>query len=584
VPLKDHAPGLDRLLSYDRSWLRGDVIAGITVAAYMIPQVMAYAEVAGLPAAAGLWTVIVTMAVYALFASSRELSVGPETTTALMTAAVVGPLAAGDPVRYAALVAALGVMVGLVCLVAWILKLGFVADLISKPVLVGYLIGVSVLMIIDQLDTLIGVDLDGETPFQLLASFAARLGEAQIPTLVLGLAVLVALFSLGKLFPTAPVPLIVILGASAVVAMFSEGGSFSVVGEIPGGLPSPNLPRVSITDIGDLLLPAIGVATVAFTSNALIGRKFASQKDYRVDTTQELLALGGANLAAGLTQGFPVGSSGSRTVIGVDVGGNSQLYSLVAVGGVLLTLLFFRPVLAAFPTVALSAVVVWAATKLIDIPGLRRLAAFRRSELVLALATTVGVIWVDILYGVLVAIALSLLDLLRRAVRPNDGVLGYVPGVAGMHDIEDYPNAKQVPGLVVFRYDAPLFFANADHFRDSAMSAVDRAEGDVEWFLLNFEANVQIDLTAIDALDDLRRELAGRGIVFALARVKFKMLTELEKAGFVEQIGRDRIFATLPTAVHAYFSAYEEKHGGPPAGVIAPTPPEAPILEPDEEL
>lgn len=571
-------PGLDRMLSYRKGWLRGDVVAGVTVAAYMIPQVMAYAEVAGLPAVAGLWTAVFAMLVYAVFASSRELSVGPETTTALMTAAVVGPLAAGDPVRYAALVAALAVLVALVCVVAWVARLGFIADLISKPVLVGYLAGVALLMIVDQLDAMIGVELSGETAFQVVADFLGSLGDAHLPTLGTGLIVLAALFFLGRAFPTAPVPLIVIVAASAVVAAAgSLRDGLDLVGPIPAGLPTPGLPTVTLADMGDLFFPAIGVATVAFTSNALIGRTFGSRAGYRVDTSQELLALGGANLVAGLTQGFPVGSSGSRTVIAVSLGSRSQVYSLVAVATVLITLLFFKPVLAAFPMVALSAVVIWAAIKLIDVSELRRIAGFRRTEFLLTIATTIGALWVGILYGVMVAVVLSILDLLRRTARPHDGVLGYVPGVAGMHDVDDYPNARQVPGLVVYRYDAPLFFANADNFKDRALEAVDSAEGPIEWFLLNFEANVQIDLTAIDALDDLRRELERLDIELALARVKHKMFTELEKAGLVDRVGRDRIFPTLPTAVLAYLETYRDSHGHYPPGVRPPSPPAPPI-------
>ena len=260
-----------------------------------------------------------------------------------------------------------------------------------------------------------------------------------------------------------------------------------------------------------LLLPAVGVTVVAYTDNTVEGRAFAAKRRYSIDANQELLALGGANVAAGLVQGFPVSSSGSRTVIGDSLGARSQLYSLIVVVLVAVTLLFLGPLLATFPQAALAAVVIWAAVKLVDVAELRRIARFRSSELVLALATTAAVLVVDILYGVLVAIALSILDLLRRVARPHDGMLGYVPGVAGMHDIDDYPAAQQLPGLMVYRYDAPLFFANADDFKNRALASLGEADGDVEWFLLNFEANAQIDLTAVDALDELRRELKSRG-------------------------------------------------------------------------
>jgi SulP family sulfate permease len=265
-------------------------------------------------------------------------------------------------------------------------------------------------------------------------------------------------------------------------------------------------------------------------------------------------------------------------VIGDSLGSRSQLYSLVAVAVVVLTLLFLGPLLATFPQAALAAVVIWAAVKLVDVAELRRIGRFRRSELVLALSTTAAVLVVDILYGVLVALGLSIVDLLRRVARPHDGVLGYVPGVAGMHDIDDHPAARQMPGLVVYRYDAPLFFANAEDFKRRALASLDEAEGPVEWFLLNFEANVQIDLTSIDALDEIRAELEERGIKLALSRVKHEMYEELERAGLVEAIGANRIFATLPTAVVAYVAAYTAKHGEPPPGVVPPEPPAQPII------
>jgi sulfate permease, SulP family len=571
-------PGLDRMLRYERSWLRGDVVAGVTVAAYLVPQVMAYAEVAGLPPVAGLWAVVGAMTVYAVLGSSRQLSVGPESTTALMTAVAIGPLAAGDPARYAALAAALALVVAVLCIVGWVARLGFLGELLSKPVLVGYLAGVAVIMIISQLDTVTGVEVEGATPVQEVWSFLGALGDVQLPTLLLSAAVLVGLLVGSRLFPRAPVPLVAILVAAGAVVAF--GLDVAVVGEVPAGLPTPSLPDVAVADVVSLLLPAVGVAVVAYTDNTLTSRAFATRGGYRIDANQELLALGGANLAAGLSQGFPVSSSGSRTVIGDSLGSRSQLYSLVAVVGVLVVLLALNDLLAAFPSPALGALVVWAALRLVDIAELRRIARFRRSELVLALATTAAVLVVDILYGVLVAVGLSVLDLLRRVARPHDGILGYAPGVAGMHDIDDYPHARQVPGLVVYRYDSPLFFANAENFKRRALEAVEIADEPVEWFLLNAEANVQVDLTSVDALDELRAELEKRGIVLALARVKSELYEELARAGLVGLVGEDRIFATLPTAVAAFVVDYTARHGHPPPGVTPPEPPTAPLGAP----
>ena len=292
-----------------------------------------------------------------------------------------------------------------------------------------------------------------------------------------------------------------------------------------------------------------------------------------MDSNTELLTLGAANLAAGALQGFPVSSSGSRTALADTVGARTQLYSLVALGTVLVTVFFGGPVLSSFPEAALGAVVVYAAVRLIDIADFRRIGRFRRSELLLSLATTASVLVLGVLNGVLVALALSVLDLLRRVARPHDGILGYAPGVPGMHDLDDYPDALQVPGLVVYRYDSPLFFANADDFRRRALTAVDAAPQPVEWLLLNTEAIVEIDITAIDALDDLRDELERRGVVLALARVKQDLRDVLAPSGFLDRLGTDHVFFTLPTAVEAYLHWYVARHGSAPKGVVVPPSP-----------
>jgi MFS superfamily sulfate permease-like transporter len=296
----------------------------------------------------------------------------------------------------------------------------------------------------------------------------------------------------------------------------------------------------------------------------LTARAFAARNGYRVDANQELLALGASNLAVGVTQGFPVSSSGSRTVIGDALGSRSQLHSLVALVSVVLALLFLRPVLEAFPTAALGAIVVYAALRLIDLAEFRRFASFRRSEVLLALATLASVLVLGVLTGVLVAVGLSIADLLRRVARPHDGILGFVPGTAGMHDVDDYPGARRLPGLVVYRYDSPLFFANAEDFRTRALAAVEDAPTPAQWFLLNAESNVEVDLTALDAVEELRAELARRGVVFAMARVKQDLFVALEAAGLVDRVGADRIYPTLPTAVAAYIAWYTDRHGRPP--------------------
>lgn len=535
----------------------------MTVAAYLIPQVMAYATVAGLPPVVGLWATIAPLAVYALLATSRQMSVGPESTTALLTAVALAPLAAGDPRRYAALAAVLALLVGALCLVAALARLGVLADLLSRPVLIGYLAGTAGLMIVGQLGRVTGVPVEGETAMAQLRSFVANLGGWHPATAILAATVLVALLVMARWTPRAPGPLLAVLAATLAVAVFSlERFGIAVVGSVPAGLPVPALPTLAMADVAALLLPAAGIAVVGFSDNALTARAFAARHGRHVQVNTELAALGATNVAAAVTHGFPVSSSGSRTTIADLMGARTQLYSLVCLASVLVVLFGATGVLAEFPMAALGALVVYAALRLIDVAEFRRIGRFRRSELLLALVTTGSVLVLGVLYGVLVAVALSVFDLLRRIARGHDAVLGFVPGLAGMHDVDDYPAARPLPGLVVYRYDAPLFFANAEDFRTGALAAVDwSAEHSgvpVRWFVLNVEANVEVDLTALDAVEQVRAELAARGIVFAMARVKQDLRVALDAAGLTTRIGPDRLFPTLPTAVEAFRAAHPE--------------------------
>jgi SulP family sulfate permease len=546
-------PGVETLRGYQRGWLRADVLAGLTVAAYFVPQVMAYAQLAGLPAVTGLWVALAPLVLYFLLGSSRLMSLGPESTTALLTAAAIAPIAAGDPVRYATLAAVLALLVGVMCVIGWIARLGFLADLLSKPVLVGYLTGIAVIMMSGQLGRLTGAPVEGDSPPAEVLSAIKLIPEWKLAPVIVSVTALAALLALAKWAPRVPGPIIVVgLAALTTWAAGLKGMGVALVGEVPGGLPVPHVPSVHAGDLALLALPALGVALVGYTDTVLTGRAFASRGGGPIDPDRELLVLGLANVSAGLVRGFPVSSSGSRTALAAASGAKSQVYSLVAALAIVATLLFAGPVLSTFPVPALGALVVYAALRLIDLAEFRRIAAFRTAEFVLAVATTIGVIAVNVLYGVLVAVALSVLDVLRRVARPHDGILGYVPGIAGMHDIDDYPDARPVPGLVVYRYDSPLFFANAENFHRRALAAVDGSPTPVRWLLLNAEANVEIDITAIDALDTLREELEARGIVLALARVKQDLRDDLQSAGFLDRLGPERVFYTLPTAVEAF--------------------------------
>lgn len=544
-------PGLAALHRRDAPAISADLLAGVTVAAYLVPQVLAYAAVAGLPAVAGLWAAVAALAAYAVLGSSRLLSVGPESTTAVMTAIAIAPLAAGDPGRHAVLASALALLVGVLCLAGRVARLGFLADLLSRPVLVGYLGGIALIMIAGQLGRLTGVRYDGGTFVDDVLGLVRGLARVHLPTLALSVAVLAVLVVVGAFLPRLPGPLLaVLLATAASIVLDLPAHGVSVVGAVPPGLPSFALPAVGAADLAALLLPALGVALVAYSDNVLTGRAFA-RDGQRIDADQELLALGASNIAAGFLQGFPVSSSGSRTAISAAVGGRSQLASVVTVLVALTVLGVGGPVLAAFPTAALGALVVHAALRLVDRQEFARFARFRRSELLIAVATTAAVLAVGVLAGVLAAVGLSILDLLRRVSRPHDGVLGFVPGLAGMHDVDDHPGATTVPGLVVYRYDAPLCFANAEDFRTRAVAAVD-ADPRARWLLLNLEAVVEIDITAADALSGLYDELRSRGVTVALARTKHELLEDLGRLGLRERIGEDRIFPTLPTAVEAY--------------------------------
>ena len=549
---------------YQRTWLRGDLLAGVTVAAYLVPQVMAYATVAGLPPVAGLWAALPALAAYTLLGSSRSLSMGPEATTALMTAIAVGPLAAGDPARYAALAATLALLVAIMSLAAWLLRLGFVADLLSRPVLVGYMAGVGLIMIAGQLGRVTAVPVTGESFFAQVLSFAHGLGRIQLATIMVAASVLIFLVLVRSRWPHGPGPLLAVGLATAAVAVFGlRHHGISVVGSIPAALPSPALPGLHPHDLQVLLLPAFSVLLVAFSDDVLTARAFGRPGE-EIQANQELLALCAANAGSSVLHGFPVSSSGTRTAIGITAGSKTQVYSLVAAAATLAVLLFARPLLARFPSAALGAIVIFAAIRLIDVQAFRRLSAFRHSEMALALAACAGVLAFDILYGVLLAIGLSVAELLLRVARPHDAVLGRVPGLAGMHDVDDYPSAAVIPGLVVYRYDAPLFFANAADFRRRALAAADQQPGGARWFVLNVEANVEVDFTALEAVDALRDQLTSAGTVFALARVKQDLLGRLEAFGLASKIGADRLFPTLPTAVDAYEKwAHEHPPPGP---------------------
>jgi SulP family sulfate permease len=479
-----------------------------------------------------------------------------------MTAAALGSVAASAAAPTTA-ATTLAVVVAVICALGWLARVSVLAELLSRPVLVGYMAGIAGLMVVSQLGKLVRVDVEADDVGPALLELAGSLDEAHLPTTVLGMTTLAVLLAGSARWPRAPMALVGMLGATAAVAALDlDAAGVLVVGEIPSALPPLAAPDVDLSLLPALVAPALGVAFVAYTDNVLTARAFADRHRERIDSRRELLALGAANLGAGLMHGFPVSSSGSRTAIADAVGGRTRLAGVATLVVTLVALLVARPVLALFPLAALGAVVVYAAVRLVDVAELRRFARFRRSELVLALATTVAVLWLGVLVGVLAAVALSILDLLRRVARPHDAVEGVVPGVAGFHDVDDYPAARQHPGLLIYRYDSPLFFANVEDFRTRARAAVDAAETPVEWLLLNTEAISEVDITAVDALEALRRELAEQGIVLALARVKQDLRDALAPTGLLDRIGDEHVFLNLRSAIEAHRRWRGEQQSG----------------------
>jgi len=560
-------PGIDVFRHYRRRWLRPDVFAGVAVAAYLVPQVMAYSAIVDVPPVVGLWTALAGLIVYAAMGGSRVLSVGPESTVALMAGTAVAPLAAGDPQRAMALAAALSLIVAIWCFIARMARLGVIADLLSQPLLVGYLAGGAVLMVVGQLGKMTGTRVSGESIVAQIISFTEVVGKTHLTTLYVGAGTLALLIAIHLVRPRWPAPLIAVATATAVcwlTHLASHG--VAVVGKVPTGLPMPHLPAVSMNDIQSLLLAGIGVAVVAYGDNTLIARGFPVTLDpdedkaaAELDPQKELVALGGVHVAVGLFGGFPVSSSGSRTALAIAGNARTQLYSLISAFCVIVVLFVAGPLISNLPQASLGAVVFYAASKLVSWKEFVRLAKFRPNELILALAATLGTVMFGILVGVGVAIALSLLEMAQRLARPHEAVLGRVPGLPGMHDVDDYPDAQTLPGLIVYRYDAPLFFANVGDLRRRALMVVDQEnthfpDNPVRWFVLNVEANVEVDITAADGLRDLHNDLADKGVTLGLARVKHDLLVPLGRAGLTELIGEDMLFPTLPVAEEAYLA------------------------------
>ncbi len=539
-------PGLLRRGRYRRSWLRPDVIAGTTVAAMLVPQAMAYAELGGLPPSAGFRAALVALPIYALLGTSRHLGIGPEPGTAVLAALAVGPLAGGDPTRYLALMALLAAMVGAFALVGSIVRLGFIADLLSMPVLVGYISGVGITLLASQLRPLTGVDISASDVLPRFAKFAARLGTLDPATTGVGVGTLAVILVLRRVAPKLPGALIGL--AAALAASKAFGFEVSVVGEIDAALPTPTGFPVGIGDVRRLAPSAAGLLLIAYTDNILTARSIAAKQGYPIDANRELLALGAMNLGASGMGGFPMSSSASRSIVPADLGSRTQLSSLVTFVVLILFLLFAGDLLAEIPRSALAAVVVAAAFAVIDVAGFRRLARISWAETGLAAVTCLAIITTDLLLGVLVAMVLSVLLAFQRVARPHDAVLGAGRGLDGWIDVDD-DRAETEPGMVVYRFDAPLLFANAEHFGRRVFQAMETNPDRERWLILDFEGVGSLDATAAEYLVELHEDIDGRGARMSVARPNKAVLDVMERAGLVEVIGADRIHLTINAAV-----------------------------------
>ena len=543
-------------MRYPRTHLRSDLVAGVTVGAVAVPSALAMAELAGLPVVVGLYATFLPLAVYGLLGTSRQQVIGPDSTLAALTAVAVAPLAVvggeTDPARYAALAAALAVTMGTLLFLAGLLRLGFVADFFGKPVLLGYINGVALIVISSQLGKLLGISVDVDEFFPIVREVLSELDDANGATVLLSAGLIALALAVKRFLPIVP-PSLVVLATGLLVAAIAdlEARDVAVVGEVEGGLPPIAVPNVRAGDYVDLLLPAAAFSLVAFADLTATVRTFAQKHGYKVDANRELSAVGAANVVSGLTGAFPVSSSNSRTAVNDSTGAKTQAAVIVAAAVVGVFLLVAMPLIEPLPKAALGVIIVVAAAGLINIRSIWQLRRVRPAETALALVAVGGVLLFGVVGGVAVAIALSIGVFLYRAARPHDAVLGRVADVDGYHDIERWEGAEVVPGLLVYRFDAPLFFVNAEYLRTRVLAVADATEG-LERIVLNAEAWMYLDATAIDALRQLHADLEQRGVELCFARLKGRQREIFAETGLTELIGAECFFPTVRAAVAAF--------------------------------
>ena len=552
-------PGLQVLRSYQAGWLRHDIVAGLVLTTMLVPVGIAYAVASGVPGIYGLYATIVPLLAYALFGPSRILVLGPDSSLAALILAVVLPLSGGDPMRAIALAGMMAIVSGTACILAGLARLGFVTELLSKPIRYGYMNGIALTVLVSQVPKLLGVSIGSDgLPADLWAMTKAVLdGRANWTAFIVGAATLAVILLL-KGSKRVPGILVAVVGATVVVAALDLGAraGVSVLGSVPQGLPVFAIPWITFADMGPVLLGGLAVALVSFADTSVLSRSYAVRTRTYVDPNQEMVGLGAANLAAGLFQGFPISSSSSRTPVAEAAGARTQLTGVVGALGVALLLMVAPDLLKHLPSSALAAVVIASAIGLIEITDLRRIYRIQRWEFWLSIGCTAGVAMLGAIQGIGLAIVIAMIEFLWDGWRPHSAVLGRADGVKGYHDITRYPDARRIPGLVLFRWDAPLFFANAELFHDRVLHAVETSPTPVRWIVVAAEPVTSVDVTAADMLAELDETLHAAGIELSLAEMKDPVKDKLKRFGLFARLGEESFFPTVGAAVSGYLRAH----------------------------
>jgi high affinity sulfate transporter 1 len=524
----------------------------------LVPVGIAYAEASGVPGINGLYATIVPLLAYAVFGPSRILVLGPDSALATVILAVVVPLSAGDPQRAVAAASLMAIVSGLVCVAAGLARLGFITELLSKPIRYGYMNGIALTVILSQIPKLFGFSVKADGPARQASGIVEEVlaGSTNLVTFTVGASALVLILAL-KRWPRIPGMLIAVVGATAIVGVFDLAGRLSVLGPLPQGLPAPSLPLVSVDQLPSLLMGSVAVALISFADTSVLSRTYAARLRAPVDSNQEMTGLGIANLAAGLFQGMPISSSSSRTPVAEAAGARTQLTGVVGAVAIALLLIVAPDLLRSLPDTVLAAVVIASAIGLIEVSDLRRIYRIQRWEFWLSMTCFAGVAAFGAIPGIALAIVIAVIEFLWDGWRPHSAVLGRVDQIKGYHDITRYPHARRIPGLVLFRWDAPLFFANAGWFHQRVTAAITSSPTPVTWLVVAAEPVTSIDVTSADVLRELDDELRAAGIRLCFAEMKDPVKDKLKRFGLYERLGAWTFFATLGEAVNAYLESHQ---------------------------